>query len=70
MKQSNILSYIPAHQVRSYAMDASTTKQTLQRLGIGCSAEAYADIKNYSRKYGMDAAVPMVTTPSISMLSA
>lgn len=66
MKQSNILSYIPAHQVRSYAMDASTTKQTLQRLGIGYSAEAYADIKNYSCKYGMDAAVPMVTTPSIS----
>ncbi len=66
MRQSEILSYIPAEKVHSYAMDSKTTKQTLEKLGIGYTMEAFADIKQYSHKYGMDAAIPMVTTPGVS----
>ena len=66
MKQTEIRSYIPALKVRSYAMDSDNTKKTLDMLGIGCSIEALADIKSYSKKYAMDAAIPMVTTPSLS----
>ena len=51
MKQTEIRSHIPALKVRSYAMDSETTKKTLDMLGIGCSAEALADISAYSKKF-------------------
>lgn len=69
MKQTKIVGFIPANEVRSYSMDSSTTRDMLEKIGVGCSAEAFADVRTYSLKYGMDSAptaTPMVTVPTVS----
>lgn len=65
-RQTQIRSFIPADKVRSYVMDEKTTEQTLDLLGVGVSSSAMADIKDYSKKYGMDVAPAMVTTPTVT----
>lgn len=60
-----IRSFIPASKVRPYTMDSKTTEQTLALLGVGVAKNAMSDLRDYSIKYGLDAA-PSVTTPSVS----
>lgn len=62
-KTTNIRSYIPAAKVRSFAWDAKTTEQTLDKLGIGFEKAALKEMQSF---YGMDAAVAGITTPSVT----
>ena len=44
-------------QVREFAMDSKTTKATLNALGVDCEL---------NNSYAMDAAIPTITTPSVT----
>jgi len=66
MKQSEIISYIPANSIMQYKMDKSTTLETLRGMGVACSSDALADVKSYGQKYCFDSAAPMVTVPAPS----
>lgn len=63
---TKVRSFIPAGKVRPYAMDNKTTMDTLSHLGIGVTESALADLRDYTKRYGMDASIPTITTPSVS----
>ena len=56
-------SYLSPKQVRPYAMDAKTTTNTLDLLGISYNNAALKEMQSF---YAMDADVAAVTTPSVS----
>lgn len=60
---TKIKSHIPASCVRPYAWDSKTTLNTLNKLGISFNEAALDSMKQF---YGMDAAAPAVTTPTIT----
>lgn len=64
MRQSEIINYIPASDVKAFDFTNTTSMDMLRGLGVGCSSEAMADIKAYNHQYCFDSASPMVTTPS------
>lgn len=55
--------HLAPKQVRPYAMDAKTTTNTLDSLGISYSKSALDGMKSF---YAMDADIAGVTTPSVS----
>lgn len=62
-KVTEIRSHIPASKVHSFAWDAKTTEQTLNKLGIGYEKSALKEMQSF---YGMDADVTGVTTPTVT----
>lgn len=70
MKETEIISYLPAKSVRPYAMDAKTTEVTLHKLGIHFPADKVQAMMSYYGEAGaktgvaMDVAPNMITTPS------
>lgn len=63
MKTTIERSHLAPNQVRPYAMDAKTTVNTLDLLGIGFNKSALKEMQSF---YAMDADVAGVTTPSVS----
>lgn len=61
---TQVRSFIPAGKVRAYACDDNTTGKTLELMGIGASRAGVNEWRSLRKQYGMDAAVPMITTPS------
>lgn len=55
--------HLAPKQVRPYAMDAKTTTNTLDALGVSFNNSALKDMQSF---YAMDADIAGVTTPSVS----